>query len=156
MDILDIVRPVEREWMVKQMSDLIDRQAAIDIVRNRVKRFTTACVLAVTDIEKLPSAQETLSDGTLQITVDTDISTVDRILLSQSGTHYGNLYYADEAQPHWTPSSKKPPDCDGKYLVTSPRYKCVSVKEFSLKYGWEGGTSLAWMPLPKPYGGESK
>ena len=37
--------------------DLIGRQEAIDIVRNRVKRFTTACVLAVTEIEKLPSAQ---------------------------------------------------------------------------------------------------
>ena len=39
------------------VKDCISRQAAIDIVRNRVKRFTTACVLAVTDIEKLPSAQ---------------------------------------------------------------------------------------------------
>ena len=38
-------------------NDCISRQAAIDIVRNRVKRFTTACVLAVTEIEQLPSAQ---------------------------------------------------------------------------------------------------
>lgn len=37
--------------------DTISRKAAIDIVRNRVKRFTTACVLAVTEIEQLPSAQ---------------------------------------------------------------------------------------------------
>lgn len=37
--------------------DCVSRQAAIDIVRNRVKRFTTACVLAVTEIEQLPSAQ---------------------------------------------------------------------------------------------------
>ena len=40
-----------------QKDDVIYRQAAIDIVRNRVKRFTTACVLAVTEIEKLPPAQ---------------------------------------------------------------------------------------------------
>lgn len=44
------------------MADLIDRQMAIDIVRNRVKRFTTACVLAVTEIEQLPSAQPPASE----------------------------------------------------------------------------------------------
>jgi len=37
--------------------DLISRQEAIDIVRNRVKKYTTPCVLAVTDIQHLPSAQ---------------------------------------------------------------------------------------------------
>lgn len=45
------------------MNDLISRQQAIDIVRNRVKRFTTACVLAVTEIEKLPSAQPERKKG---------------------------------------------------------------------------------------------
>lgn len=45
------------------MDDLISRQAAIEIVRNRVKRFTTACVLAVTEIEKLPSAQPERKKG---------------------------------------------------------------------------------------------
>lgn len=39
------------------MDDLISRQAAIDIVRNRVKRHTDACVLSVTEIKNLPSAQ---------------------------------------------------------------------------------------------------
>ena len=43
--------------------DLINRQQAIDIVRNRVKRFTTACVLAVTEIEKLPPAQPERNKG---------------------------------------------------------------------------------------------
>ena len=38
------------------MNDLISRQDAIDIVRNRVKKYTTPCVLAVTDIQQLPSA----------------------------------------------------------------------------------------------------
>ena len=47
----------------KMMNDLISRQAAIYIVRNRVKRFTTACVLAVTEIEKLPSAQPQRKKG---------------------------------------------------------------------------------------------
>lgn len=43
--------------------DLISRQQAIDIVRNRVKRFTTACVLAVTEIEQLPPAQPERKKG---------------------------------------------------------------------------------------------
>ena len=42
---------------------------------------------------------ETLSDGTLHVTVDLDISTISRILLSQNGTHWGELYYSDALQP---------------------------------------------------------
>lgn len=46
------------------MKDLIDREAAIEIVRHRCKRLTTACVLAVTDIEQLPPAQTRMTcDG---------------------------------------------------------------------------------------------
>lgn len=59
------------------------------------------------------------------------------------------------AQPHWIPCSERNPDRDGKYLVTSARHKLVRVKTFTLKYWWEEGMPLAWMPLPKPYGGES-
>ena len=39
-----------------------------------------------------------LSDGTLHVTVDHDISTINRILLSQKGTHWGELYYSDALQ----------------------------------------------------------
>lgn len=60
------------------------------------------------------------------------------------------------AQPQWIPSSEGKPKRDGKYIVTTPRWKIVDVKEYSVKYLWEGGTPLAWMPLPKPYGGESE
>ena len=59
------------------------------------------------------------------------------------------------AQPQWIPSSEGKPKRDGKYIVTTPRWKIVDVKEYSVKYWWEGGTPLAWMPLPEPYGGES-
>ena len=59
------------------------------------------------------------------------------------------------AEQQWTPSDERPPKRDGKYLVTTPKYKLVRVREFSLKYWWEDGTPLAWMPLPKPYGGEN-
>ena len=39
---------------------------------------------------------EIMSDGTLHITVDADVSTIDRILLSQKGTHSGDIYYREE------------------------------------------------------------
>ena len=45
------------------MVDLISRQAAIEIVRHRCKRLTTACVLAVTEIEQLPPAQPERKKG---------------------------------------------------------------------------------------------
>ena len=38
-------------------ADVISRREAIDIVRNRVKRYTTACVLTVTELQQLPPAQ---------------------------------------------------------------------------------------------------
>ena len=34
-------------------------------------------------------------DGTLNITVDTDVSQIRRVLVSQSDTQYGTLFYAD-------------------------------------------------------------
>ena len=39
------------------MSDAISRADAIKIVQNRCKRYTTACVLAVTEIRNLPPIQ---------------------------------------------------------------------------------------------------
>ena len=53
-------------------------------------------------LRALPSAQperkaeELLPDGTLHLFTDTDLSKVNRVLVSQNGTHYGDLYYADE------------------------------------------------------------
>lgn len=44
---------------------------------------------------------EITPDGTLKVTVDADIASVGRILLSQAGTQYGGLYYKDE-QPEET------------------------------------------------------
>ena len=36
-----------------------------------------------------------LPDGTLHLFTDTDLSKVDRVWVSQNGTHFGDLYYAD-------------------------------------------------------------
>lgn len=52
--------------------------------------------------EELPSARpEITPDGTLKVTVDADIASIGRILLSQAGTQCGGLYYKD-AQPEIT------------------------------------------------------
>lgn len=42
---------------------------------------------------------EIMSDGTLHITVNADVANIDRILLSQAGTHLGDLYYRDDERP---------------------------------------------------------
>ena len=47
--------------------DTIYRAAAIDVVRNRVKKYTTPCVLAVTDIQQLPSVQPELIEKSAYI-----------------------------------------------------------------------------------------
>lgn len=52
------------------------------------------------DIFDAPSVQpEIMPDGTLHITVNADVANIDRILLSQAGTHLGDLYYRDDERP---------------------------------------------------------
>ena len=54
------------------------------------------------DMRVIAVQPEIMSDGTLHVTADTDISTIGRVLVSQSGTSFGNLYYGDDvpsAQP---------------------------------------------------------
>ena len=94
------------------MSDLISRQTAIDAVNSgrvkedgmhlwRCERNETLDAV-VELLEAVPSAQpEITPDGTLKVTVDADIVSIGRILLSQTGTQYGGLYYKDE-QPEIT------------------------------------------------------
>lgn len=92
------------------MAELINRQAAIDALGERPPHWTggdyelgcrnqyDADRLA---LELVPSAQpeqkneELLPDGTLHLFTDVDLSKVGRVLVSQNGTHYGALYYAD-------------------------------------------------------------
>ena len=42
---------------------------------------------------------EIMPDGTLHVTVNADVASIDRILLSQAGTHSGDLYYKDNEKP---------------------------------------------------------
>ena len=83
------------------MKDLIDRQAAIDAIDKALSRtFAEPCGEMI--LKDVPSAQleqkdeELLPDGTLHLFTDTDLSKVNRVWVSQNGTHYGDLYYADE------------------------------------------------------------
>lgn len=46
-------------------------------------------------IEPEQKVEELLPDGTLHLFTDTDLSKVDRVWVSQNGTHFGDLYYAD-------------------------------------------------------------
>jgi hypothetical protein len=97
------------------MADLIERQAAIDVLdvlcqehRYRIpgksetyrpynEAWQDALDRAECAIGKLPSVQpEIMADGTLHITATADVANIDRILLSQEGTHYGDLYYKDD------------------------------------------------------------
>ena len=95
------------------MADLIDRQAAIDALGKR-PALAGKCEWEMAArkqydadraaIESVPSAQpeqkieELLPDGTLHLVTDADLSKVGRVLVSQNGTHYGGLYYADGAK----------------------------------------------------------
>ena len=103
------------------MNDTISRQAAIDALEKPLNVSDTRSYeynvgeqmqweKDVKALNRLPSApQETqcevLSDGTAHITADIDVSAVTRVLLSQAGTHYGDLFYRDDlpsAQPEIT------------------------------------------------------
>ena len=90
------------------MADLIDRQAAIDAMCDNCDSSKSVCAhypcKRFAAIESVPSAQpeqkieELLQDGTLHLITDVDLSTVGRVLVSQNGTPYGGLYYADGAK----------------------------------------------------------
>lgn len=71
---------------------------------------------------------EIMADGTLHITVNADVANIDRILLSQEGTHYGDLYYKDD---------EKPERKTGQWILTDAyagkRYRCSECYAFALK-----------------------
>lgn len=67
-----------------------------------------------------------------------------------------------EPEPHWIPVSERLPDEYGEYLVTKHTigWNCEEYISNDIAYFDNDGfhkadTVTAWMPLPKPYGGES-
>ena len=83
----------------------LSRQAVIDICNHVIDLWEGqlgegALVAIKNAINNLPSVQpEIMPDGTLHITVNADVANIDRILLSQAGTHLGDLYYRDDERP---------------------------------------------------------
>ena len=55
----------------------------------------TADIDSMPTIEPEQKVEELLPDGTLHLFTDTDLSKADRVWVSQNGTHFGDLYYAD-------------------------------------------------------------
>lgn len=88
--------------------DMISRQNVLrcltDISYNHCKTQGEADVIdtAKTMVAVMSSAQpEITPDGTLTVSIAADVASVGRILLSQTGTQRGGLYYKDE-QPEET------------------------------------------------------
>ena len=98
------VQPVGKDINVS-CKDAISRQAVIDICNHVIDLWEGqlgegALVAIKNAINNLPSVQpEIMPDGTLHITVNADVANIDRILLSQAGTHLGDLYYRDDERP---------------------------------------------------------
>ena len=80
------------------MSDYIERQAATDAVRERLKRTPTLAIVTMDAVEKIKPADvlpySIEPDGTLTITVPKGMK-VGRVLVQEDGTQWGGLFYAD-------------------------------------------------------------
>ena len=65
-----------------------------------------------------------------------------------------------EPEPHWIPCSERLPEATGVYIVTCNIYNGDKVDGVTATWSywrrneWMMKDVLAWMPLPKPYGGE--
>ena len=94
--------------------DPIDRQALINELNNShypgAPYIDAGISIAIGKVCEAPTIEpEIMPDGTLYITVNADVANIDRILLSQAGTHLGDLYYKDNEKPErrtgqWIPS----------------------------------------------------
>ena len=114
---------------------------------------------------------EIMADGTLHVTVNANVANIDRILLSQEGTHFGDLYYRDDERPErqtgkWIPCSDKAPSEAQECWITA-KDGTVCQGMFTRQYGerrdsgficngfgfaWLNAVA-AWMPyeMPEPY-----
>ena len=132
-------------------NDAISRQAAINALANYIHNIDKVCgmgkLLSPDDcmdvakrvLDDLPSVQpEIMPDGTLHITANVDVASIDRILLTQEGTHSGDLYYRDDEKPKrktgmWI--HHKPFDCE--------HHNCNTCIECSCCGTWFGADSYA-------------
>lgn len=140
------------------MKDLIERQAAIDVILadkidnkslkvmdalgsgNEAKTLNMTCDRHAELLKSLPSAQpEITPDGTLTVSVDADVASVGRILLSQTRTQRGGLYYKDEQ-----PEIIRCRDCKHSEVAdaedTQDGYTC----QFHRGSIWFSGSYCSW------------
>ena len=98
-------------------------------------------VIAITGMPTIEPEQKVeglLPDGTLHLFTDTDSSKVDRVLVSQNGTHYGDLYYADgerktgkwECVPHKSVEH-------GEVAIDGDTVRCSNCRH--AEKGWNAG-----------------
>lgn len=143
------------------MSDLIDRQAAIEALCDNCDHTQAVCAhypcKQYIAVRKLPSAQPEHATCYLD-----------------SPCEYQNpgiKIPMPTAEPQWIPCSERLPDREGRYLVTLPlvngypwlkilRYGVPDFdEEYRRRCWYETGDYcdiaangiVAWMPLPKPY-----
>ena len=125
-------------------TDCISRQAVIDICNHAIDLWQGqlgegALVAIKNAINNLPSVQpEIMPDGTLHITATADVANIDRILLSQEGTHLGDVYYKDDEKPKRKTGKwihHKPFDCE--------HHNCNTCIECSCCGTWFGADSYA-------------
>ena len=113
-------------------SDVV-KKALCDAVDDISRGYIAVYGIEEDDIEGIidsvpPVQPEIMSDGTLHVTVNADVANIDRILLSQAGTHSGDLYYKDD---------EKPKRKTGKWILADAyagkRYRCSECLAFALK-----------------------
>ena len=164
------------EMAVRALSgdgDTISRQQAIDaVVRAMIDGADAELVEGV--MELLPSAQPETHDKRTEthacdlISREQAIDAVDVKCLHRGIVKgiQGIIEDLPSAQPQWIPCSERLPgkrkgNEDTEYLVTidNGEFKYVTSDYWINWFGnwrWNDSEAIAWMPLPKPYGGESE
>lgn len=127
------------------MSDLISRQAAIDVMWNALYEYEDKTEKQFQESEDLD-----VSDWIQHRIFVQNMSDIDRKTILE----------LPSAEPKWIPCDEDLPKEEGWYLVTNDAGGVTTV-EMSWYEGydsptnpfWELDNPVAWMRCPKPYGG---
>lgn len=131
------------------MSDLIDRQSAIDAVTDELDMIDHVPQWVFDRLEKrlkqLPSAQPEPSQ------VARDIATIIE--------NEQDMRVIERNAQQWIPCSERLPEDSGWYIVTKELdydTTFVGLEWYDSTNGWkyDNAKCIAWMPLPEPYKGD--
>ena len=135
------------------MSDLIDRQAAIDAMEQAKERYFDRRVIIgkMQDIvNSLPSAQpEPHYD---EWCTDCKEYDKERHCCPRWNRVIRQTLKDAHIEPQWIPCSERLPEKDGYYLTTTC-YRQVYVDYWNEDHFDRTEAVIAWMPLPEPYKG---